>query len=303
MQQKTKSCITCNQEKPLSDFESGHIYVNECCTCRLWHATGQHKPIPPPNSEGGTAELSLCDAGVVSFNDTLFQRLRLAKRPDLVALLIDLKEDPLKFRDDTDEDLVIAISAGLRSAAGNSIVNLGRDSHMLAYKQILIDVADKLAPGICWTEFKVSGAETEQQIEDYIHERVLILLAKHLESMDDADKAKLQKKLDADLRARGLPEQVVQGVLSGLAAGTLTGMLVGPIIASTLFGSLWTWLFGLSLRQLALGGLAGGGPAGLVISAAIIAAGPSYSKTIPAVVRLILIRLSYEAESKLGSTQ
>jgi hypothetical protein len=141
------------------------------------------------------------------------------------------------------------------------------------------------------------------QIEDYIYEQVLILMEKYFASLNDADKAKLQADIEADLRARGLPEQVVRGALSSLAAGTLAGITIGPIVASAIFGSLWTWLFGLSLGQLILGGFAVGGPVGLVVAALMVASGPSYSKTIPAVTRLIQIRLSHEAEAKLESTQ
>lgn len=238
------------------------------------------------------------------FGDTLFQRLRQARRPDYVALLEDLKMDPVKYRDATDEDLVNAISAELRSAAGNSIANTVRGSHDFSYKEILIDVADKLAPGrFSWTEFKVSGPETEEQIEDYIYERIRILTEEHLKSMDATDKAKLQERLETDLRARGILDHVVRGSLSAVAAGTLTGVVVGPLVTAAVFGSLWTWLAGLTLRQLALGTLAGGGPVGLVVAAATIVTGTSYSKTIPAVIRLILVRLSHEAEAKLGSSQ
>lgn len=238
------------------------------------------------------------------FGDTLFQRLRQAKRPDFLALLGDLKMDPVNFREATDEDLVNAISAELRSAAGNSIANVARGPHDFSYKQILVDVADKLAPGLfSWTKFKVSGPETEEQIEDYIYERILILMEQHLKSMDAADKAKLQERLEADLRARGVLEHVVRGSLSAISAGTLTGVVIGPLVAVAVFGSLWTWLVGLTLRQLILGGLSGGGPVGLVAAALIVVTDASYSKTIPAVARLILIRLSHEAEAKLGGSQ
>jgi uncharacterized protein YaaW (UPF0174 family) len=233
------------------------------------------------------------------FNDKLFQRLLLAKRPDLEALLKDLKVNSNEFRDATDDELVKKISAELRLAASWSLDNIGRPPHDFSYKKILIDVADKLAPGLGWTKFKLIGPESEDEIEDYIYERFLILMEKHLKSMNVADKAKLQKNVENALRKQGLPEQVVQATLTSLATGTLTGVIVGPIIASAIFGGFWTWLFGLSLGQLILGGVAGGGPVGLLIAFSIFAAGPSYTKTIPAVSRLILIRLSHEVQAKL----
>jgi uncharacterized protein YaaW (UPF0174 family) len=252
-------------------------------------ATGHHemKPTSPP----------------MSFDDTLFQRLRMANRADLDALLKDLKKDPCEYKDYTDAALVLAISKALRTAAAWSLDDIHLADHEFPYKKILVDVADKLNPGFGWTDYKVSGPESEMQIEDYIYEQVLILMEKYFASLNDADKAKLQADIEADLRARGLPEQVVRGALSSLAAGTLAGITIGPIVASAIFGSLWTWLFGLSLGQLILGGFAVGGPVGLVVAALMVASGPSYSKTIPAVTRLIQIRLSHEAEAKLESTQ
>ena len=237
------------------------------------------------------------------YGDVLFQRLQLAKRPDLMDLLGDLKKDPVKFRDASDADLVNAVSAELRSAAGNSIANVRRDPHDFSYKQILIDVADKLAPGrLSWTKFKMSGPETEEQIEDYIYERLQILIEEKLRSMDAADRSKLQMRIEDDLRARGFPEHVVRGSLSAVAAGTLTGVVGGPFLSAVVFGSLWTLLLGIT-PHLLLSGFLAGGPAGIAVAAAAVTTGASYSKTIPAVTRLIVIRRSREAEAKLGSGQ
>jgi len=236
------------------------------------------------------------------FNDLLFERLRMAKRPDLVALLGDLKLDPKKFAKATDEDLVGSISAELRSVGGHSVVNVAkrRDSHEFSYKQILIDVADKLAPGrLTWTGYKVSGPESELEIEDYIQGRFTALIDERLASMSEADKAKLQKELEADLRKLGVPEHTVKASLAAVATGTLTGAVVGPLVASMLFASFWTWVTGLTVGQLITGGVVGGGPVGVLVAIAIVIGGPSYSKTIPAVVRLILIRHSQQALTDL----
>lgn len=282
MQEKTRFCINCGQEKPLPEFKSGFLFLFKCRTCKIQRATGQTKT---------------WQDGML--NDKLFQRLRQAKRPDLEALLNDLKVDPKEFKGATDDELVKKISAELRSAASWSLDNIGGQPHDFPYKKILIDVADKLAPGFTWSKFKLDGPEAEEEIEDFIYKRFLILMEKHLKSMNVANKAQLQKDVENALRKQGLPEQVVQTALTSLATGTLTGVIVGPIIASAIFGGLWTWLFGLTLGQLILGGLAGGGPVGLLIAFSILAAGPSYTKTIPAVSRLVLIRLSHEAQAKL----
>ena len=57
---------------------------------------------------------------------------------------------------------------------------------------------------------------------------------------------------------------------------------MGPTIAAAIFSGFWTWLFGLALGQILIGGLLGGGPIGVVVAGITIAAGPSYRKTIPA---------------------
>lgn len=238
------------------------------------------------------------------FDDLLFLRLRAAKRVDLMALLGDLKMDPRKFVKATDEDLVGAISAELRSSAGHTFVNvaLRRDPHEFRYKQILVDVADKLAPGhFTWTNYKVSGPETELEIEDYILERISTLIDERLAAMSAEDKAKLQQELEADLRKRGIPEHVIKASLAAVAAGTISGAAVGPFVAGVLFQSFWVWLTGLTLGQVIAGGVLGGGAVGVLVAALVVVGAPSYSKTIPATVRLILIRRSQQALADLRS--
>ncbi|MBX7133935.1 MAG: hypothetical protein K1X67_14780 [Fimbriimonadaceae bacterium] len=232
------------------------------------------------------------------FDDLLFERLRAAKRPDLLALLGDLKMDPKKFVKATDEDLVGAISTELRSAAGHTVANvaLRRDPHDFEYKQILVDVADKLAPGhFTWTGYKVSGPETELEIEDYILERISALIDERLAAMSAKDKARLQQQLEADLRQRGIPEHAIKAGLAAVTTGTITGIAVGPLVAGMLFKGFWVWLTGLTVGQVIAGGVLGGGAVGVLVAALFVAGGPSYSKTIPATVRLILIRRSQQA--------
>lgn len=236
-----------------------------------------------------------------STDDTLIQRLRLATRDDLKTLLeTDLRVSRDQYRGATYEQLIAAVSKELRSAAGHSLLNVWRNPHQLPYKRILVDVADKLAPGrFKWSQFTVDGPESESEIEDYINERFRILIEQYLKSLNESDKVELQKRVETNLRAQGLPASVVASSMAALASGTITGVLIGPIVAAAIFGSFWTWLFGLSIGQLILGGIAGGGPIGILVAGAIIATGTSYSKTIPAVTRLIVIRLDREAKDRL----
>jgi uncharacterized protein YaaW (UPF0174 family) len=236
-----------------------------------------------------------------SVDDTLIQRLRLATRDDLRAVLeTDLRISPAKYKSANHEEMITAVSEELRSAAGHTLRNLSRKPHELPYKRILVDVADKLAPGLFkWSDFSVDGPETETEIENYINDRFQLLVEQYLKSLKESDKVKLQKRVEKDLRAQGLPEHVVTASLSALAAGTVSGVLIGPFLATTLFGSFWTGLTGLSLGKLVVGRLVSGGPIGIAVGTAVVLMGPSYSKTIPAVTRLIIIRLNREAKDRL----
>ncbi len=233
-------------------------------------------------------------------NDKLFNRLRMAKRPDLLALLSDLRLDSQECKNLKKKELIDLISRQLRSAAGNSIVNIGRDDHELSYKQILVDVADKLTPGwLSQSPFKIEDMATCEDIENYIFVQIEIIWKKHIDSLSSSDRAKLQVDFENALRESGVPSQIATGATATLMTGVLGGALVAPVVATAVFGGLWTMLFGLTTAQIVAGGLLGGGPIGLVFAGVAVATGPSYKKTIPCVVRLIFIKRSYEIEKSL----
>ena len=236
------------------------------------------------------------------YGDKLFQRLSTAKRDELDEVLLALRLDPKKYERAADRDVVVEISRRLRSAAGHSVRNVFRDVHDLPYKKILIDVADKLAPGRGWTSFNIDGPESEEQIEDYIEDRVRARYRDHIERLPPNERAKVQAALEEDLRKRGVPQNIISSVSAGLATGVLGGGILGPAVASALFAGFWTWLVGLSLTELLLGGLLAGGPVGGALAGLTLLTATSYSKTIPTVVRLVYIRRSREAEEELGSS-
>ena len=234
-------------------------------------------------------------------NDTLFQRLNIAKRDELDEILTDLKVDPKTYQRSPDREVVIEISKLLRRAAGHSAMNLGRDAHKLPYKRILIDVADKLAPGFGWTSFSLDGPETEEQIEDYIDERVRARMREYFTKLPPNERAAVQRKVEEDLRKRGVPQHVIESTTALLLSGGVVAGLLGPVVTAAIFGSIWTWFVGFSLWQSLLGGALVGGPVGITMAGLSVAAGPSYSKVIPAVVRLIYVRRSRKAEGDFGS--
>ena len=226
-------------------------------------------------------------------DDELLKRLATAKRSDLEALLGDLKLRRYQPFDKTDAELIGKISSELRSAAGNSLMNvmLRRKQHEFSYKQILVDVADKLAPGILGRSvYKPSGPDTEVQIEAYIDGRIRERVVEYLKKMSEVDKKKLQDELSKDLRSKKIPEESIQSTLAMIASGTLTGVALGPAVAALLYGGVWSAIFGFSLAQLLVSGLIVGGPVGIIAAGIALVSAPSYSKTIPAVYRLIKIR-------------
>ena len=224
-------------------------------------------------------------------NDLLLARLQQCSRPELIELLNDLKLNKDKHAHAEERDLQELVGNELRSVAGYSLGNFFGKKQRLTYRQILIRVADKLTPGI-WSKSPYREDNTgdgEDLIENYISERVRTLAEAQFKKLPPEQRAEVQKQVLAQLRQKGVPSHVLQGVGSTLAAGTLGGAVSASVIAQLLFGGFWTWLFGLSAGQLVLGGLAGGGPLGLALAGAVIANSPGYQKLIPAVVRLIAI--------------
>ncbi|MEQ1735395.1 MAG: hypothetical protein ABL886_03060 [Rhodoglobus sp.] len=239
------------------------------------------------------------------YGDLLFQRLRRATRPELDDLVGAVGLDPKKMKGARDEDLIPAISAELRRVAGHAIANRFRGEHGMEYRQILVDVANTLAPGFGpWnrTKYKVQdlATGTDVEIENHIHARFIEILQAKLKRLSPDKLAQIQKAIVADLQAKGVPEQAVAAVSAALVTGALTGAMVGPVVAAALFSGFWTWLFGLTVGQVLLGGLLVGGPAGLLLGGLHFLASPTDRRTVPTVLRLILVRKSREAEVELA---
>lgn len=229
------------------------------------------------------------------YDDVLFRRLRESERADLVELLGCLKLKPEDFAGATDEDLVQRISKELRSVAGNSFRNLARGEHDLPYRTILVGVADKLTQGLRGSRFKKKGEEPEEEIENEIYDLVLKKIQSRAAEMTPEQAQKAQEQIEAYMKKRGYPAAATQSVLATMATGGGVGALAATPLAAVMFGGLWTWLFGFSLGQLLVGGLIAGGPVGIAVGGIIAISGPSYSKTIPSIVRIVSARKSREA--------
>lgn len=230
------------------------------------------------------------------------------------------KPDYKDFARGTHEARVRAISMEWRSVHGHTLMNLRRSSHELAWKRVLVDVADKLHPGLGWTSYRESDHHTEQEIELSIRhmydESIQRMWAKMSVDARERMAQALDQELDASTAAMmksseviGLRSVTVLSLSSGISAGLLSGagalaiaQGTTSLIAGGLLGGVMhqigLWLairvFGFwSGAQLAAGGgLAGVGAALVSAPAAVIMAAqalmaPSYRKSVPATLMLL----------------
>jgi uncharacterized protein YaaW (UPF0174 family) len=235
------------------------------------------------------------------------------------ALLCEPDED--HFDKATHQQRVDLISMEWRAIHGHTLANQFRDPHALPWKRILIDVADKLQPGLGWTAYLMDDAHTEQEIEADIRrmydQRVQDMWAK----MSPTEREKLAQTLDGEFNAAasaltrtgkvaGLRSITVSSLGSGISAGLLTGagalalaqgttsMLVGGLLGGTLY-QLGLWLvvrlfgFWSGAQLVASGGAAAVGGALLSAPAAAVflanaVMSTSYRKTIPATMALLM---------------
>jgi hypothetical protein len=169
-------------------------------------------------------------------NDRLMQRLSLCSKADLLDLLKDLKLDPAKESLSSEHQLRLLVSKELRSVAGHSAANVFRGPHAMPYREILVQVADKLTPGM----FKRSpyradrAGDPDDLIENYIFARVQSLIEEQLSKLNPEQRGELEAKLVAQLRDQGFSTHMLSGVGSALASGSFTGVLAAPLMAKLL---------------------------------------------------------------------
>jgi len=237
----------------------------------------------------------------MSRGDKLWQRLDSATPDELqeVAKINDVKDVTAKSR----EVLVEEVSKQLRANGGHTIANWFREDHELPYKGLLVDVADKLAPGWGWTEFKTDDAATEESVEEYIWGRHIKLVQEKLAELKPEERAKLDRDVRERLESLGASSEVIKqaGVFIGggaLAAAGATTLAVELAVVSGWFAGIWAGLFGPATWLIAV---AGGTIFAVVAvpSGLFIAGGPAYRKTVPSVIRLIGVRKRLEIEQML----
>jgi hypothetical protein len=261
-------------------------------------------------------------------DDVLIRRLRRQKVSDLRTILTGgLRVDEKAVSALKKEELVLLCSKELRAAAGSTTKNRFRGDHDLPYKQILIDVADKLSPGhtpLSWTDYKLGDDHNESEIEDAIASRFENLAKEWWADLSETAKDEFVKGINdvmggsADVREvlnsgvvgtlvkQQVVETIIQaGIMQGLtkvAAGGVLGALGASVVSQvgwTILLQTVGWMGGV---KIAVFGIAGYGALGAAVtgvgSAAIggalsipgllwLADGPAYRKTIPTVVMLI----------------
>ena len=101
-------------------------------------------------------------------NDRLFQLLAGLDDPELASLWVDsLGRKPAQdeYDQQTRDERIASVSKAWRAEHGNALLNVVRGPHDLAWKQILVDVADRLSPGLRGSPYKVGDAHTEPALE------------------------------------------------------------------------------------------------------------------------------------------
>jgi uncharacterized protein YaaW (UPF0174 family) len=242
-------------------------------------------------------------------HDTLWKRLESARLPDLQKLgeLFGVRD----IRDKPQNVLVEELSQEIRTAAGHFLPNLFRGPHDFPYKQMLIDVADKMAPGwtfLSRTKYRLSDGHSEIEVEETIwqfFEKWLNEKTRKLRDDESDEKEKLRRETEQDLRQLGYSEALVSQVGAALVGGT-AATVVGPSLAYSValntasgLGWLKLWWVGKASLAATLGASAS---VFALIYAPVFAwwlGNTAYRKTVPAALHLIQIRKLHEVEDSL----
>lgn len=235
--------------------------------------------------------------------DPLLDRVRMSTRSDLDDLARDLKIDSDDLRGLSTEGKCDRLAEVIRSVAGHTAMNAYRRARgmRLTYREILIDVADKLTPGIVTRSgFHTKPLAELAEIEEYIAAQIRRSASESLKAMSTEDRRQVQLDVERRLREQGMPDTTIRAASAAVLSGGMSGAMLATAASAALYSSLWTALVGLSARQVLVGGLAVGGPVGVVAGVLMFLTSPSYSKLIPAVVRLVFIVQSHQQRAALA---
>jgi uncharacterized protein YaaW (UPF0174 family) len=227
-------------------------------------------------------------------NDTIFKRLNKATEKERIQICRDLRIDE-KYKND-----IYKISEEYRKAGGHSIANIFRDKHGLPYKQILIDVADKIKPDIGWTSYTLEDKYSEIHIENEIEKLIFEEIKKRWNNLSEKEKREKEREFKEKLKKYGSKKTNISlaTIILGGVVGSASTPLAMTLFYSNFFASIYATIFGVSMRSLLLSGTALS-IATLPITILIVGT-PAYRKTIPATITMIRIRKRIENENKLN---
>jgi uncharacterized protein YaaW (UPF0174 family) len=259
--------------------------------------------------------------------DFLFRRLRKLRKDDIRGLLTEgLRLEAADIKHLSKEGLVDRCSRELRAAAGSTVRSVWRGDHDFPYKQLLIDVADKMTEGatwLSWTPFTLEDSHPVDEIEETILQMFEERARKWWKNLSIEERAKFATDLNSALQGQDvrsvrltddlksfMTQQVIEniiqsGIIVGLSKVSIPG-LTGAIGMSVVSQVGWLvllhtvgWMTGLKIAIFglagfgawggfvgSLGGTVIGGALGLP-SLVVWADGPAYRKTVPTVIMLL----------------
>ncbi|MEH6583495.1 MAG: hypothetical protein V7754_16280, partial [Halioglobus sp.] len=220
-------------------------------------------------------------------------------------------------------DLVMLCSTELRTAAGSSTLNLTRKAHDFPYKQLLIDVADKIAPGntpLSWTKYRLKDDHEEEEIEQVILSHFDAQARKWWEKLPgkkreefvdgintilSGDQASNPRGKTPYLQQQAIEQLIQTGLIAGLSKASAGGLL--GVVGISVVGQLgWLiliqalgWMTGVKIAIFGIGGYGAMGSAvtwlgGAAIGGAValpglvaLVDGPAYRKTVPTTIMLL----------------
>lgn len=110
-----------------------------------------------------------------------------------------MKPEDEFFAEGSQDHKVIVISKEWRAVHGHTLANRFRSDHELPWKRILIDVADKLKPGLGWTDFRMDDGRSEEEIERQILEFFDQIMKERWEKMSEKERQEKGSTIDESL--------------------------------------------------------------------------------------------------------
>ena len=151
--------------------------------------------------------------------DKLFQRLRACTDVELDALakILDVGRTPDREFD------VMGLSKSLRGAAGDSFANIFRGDHGFEYREMLVDVAGKLASTLDWSP-TIDSQTREEWLEDYISIAACVVDDPNRSSLSKEVIAEARERADAALKGEKMETSYLAGAAGAVALGALAAL-------------------------------------------------------------------------------